>query len=140
MWVRSLSDVITGSALRAIVRVSSTEASDPETGGEMVNTCVAAACSNTASANICLFKFPKDPSLRRQWEKQVQRTRAQWKVTDSSYLCSEHFSPDAFHPDSGIAATFGMKKRETLKPGAVPTIFIRQSTAAIPDSVGSRSN
>ena len=102
--------------------------------GKMVNRCVAAGCSNTASDHVSLFKFPKDPVLRRQWEKQVQRTRAQWKATEHSHLCSEHFPSDAFHIDSAIAATFGMKKKKTLKPGAVPTLFIRPSAAAQPDS------
>ena len=86
----------------------------------MVNRCVAAGCFNTASDRISLFKFPKDPELRKQWEKQVHRTRAQWKATEHSHICSEHFISDAFELDSAIAATFGMKKRKTLKPGAVP--------------------
>ena len=96
--------------------------------------CVPAGCSNTASDHVSLFKFPKDPVLRRQWEKQVQRNRAQWKATEHSHLCSEHFPSDAFHIDSAIAATCGMKKKKTLKPGAVPTLFIRPSAAAQPDS------
>ena len=96
----------------------------------MVNRCVSAGCSNTASDRISLFKFPKDPELRKQWEKQVQRTRAQWKATEQSHICSEHFISDAFELDSTIAATFGMKKRKTLKPCAVPMLFIRQSAAA----------
>ena len=100
----------------------------------MVNRCVAAGCSNTASDNVSLFKFPKDPVLRRQWEKQVQRTRAQWKATEHSHLCSEHFTSDSFYIDSALAATFGIKKKKTLKPGAVPTLFIRPSAAALPDS------
>ena len=37
----------------------------------MVNKCVAAGCSNTSSSSITLFKFPKDPKLRYEWEKQV---------------------------------------------------------------------
>ena len=40
----------------------------------------------------------------------------------------------AFHIDSAIAATFGMKKKKTLKPCAVPTLFIRPSAAAQPNS------
>ena len=83
--------------------------------GKMVNTCIAAGCSNTASDHVSLFKFPKDPVLRRQWEKQVQRTRAQWKATEHSHLCSEHLPSDAFHIDSA-------------------TLFIRPSAAAQPDS------
>ena len=43
----------------------------------MVNKCVAAGCSNTSSSSITLFKFPKDPKLRYEWEKQVLCTRCQ---------------------------------------------------------------
>ena len=43
----------------------------------MVNMCVAAGCSNTSSRSITLFKFPKDPKLRYEWEKQVLCTRCQ---------------------------------------------------------------
>ena len=37
----------------------------------MVNKCVAAGCSNTSSSSITLFKFPKDPKLRYEWEKGI---------------------------------------------------------------------
>ena len=43
----------------------------------MVNKCVAAGCSNTSSSSITLLKFPKDPKLRYEWEKQVLCTRCQ---------------------------------------------------------------
>ena len=33
------------------------------------------------SDNVSLFRSPTDAALRRKWKKQVQRTRAQWKVT-----------------------------------------------------------
>ena len=91
----------------------------------MVNRCVAAGCSNTPSDRVSLFRFPKDKVLRNKWEKQVQRTRAKWKVTEHSYLCSEHFTEDSFEVDSEIASKFGLKKRRRLKSGAVPTIFHR---------------
>ena len=91
----------------------------------MVNRCVAAGCSNTPSDRVSLFRFPKDKVLRNKWEKQVQRTRAKWKVTEHSYLCSEHFTEDSFEVDSEIASKFGLKKRRRLKSGAIPTIFHR---------------
>ena len=61
-------------------------------GKEMVNRCVAAGCFNTHSDRVSLFKFPRDAVLRRKWEKQVQRTRAQWKATEHSILCSDYFT------------------------------------------------
>ena len=50
----------------------------------MVNRCVAAGCSNTPSDCVSLLKLPSDGVLRRIWEKQVQRTLAQWKATKHS--------------------------------------------------------
>ena len=87
----------------------------------MPNRCVAAGCSNIASAEISLFKFPSDSSLRKQWEKQVQRTRAKWKATDHSFLCSVHFAADCFEAEVSLASQFGIAKRRRLKPAAVPS-------------------
>ena len=88
--------------------------------------CVAAGCSNTNANGKSLFRFPRDPSLRAQWNKQVQRTRADWKdATEYSVLCSDHFTSNCFEEDSYIAAQFGIAKRKRLKPDAVPTIFDR---------------
>jgi hypothetical protein len=42
--------------------------------------CIAAGCSNSHKDGISLFKFPSDNKLRKMWIKQVQRTRAKWKV------------------------------------------------------------
>ena len=88
--------------------------------------CVAAGCSNTNADGVSLFRFPRNPSLRAQWNKQVRRTRADWKdATDYSVLCSDHFTTDCFEEDSYIAAQFGITKRKRLKPDAVPTVFHR---------------
>ena len=87
--------------------------------------CVAAGCSNTNADGVSLFRFPRNPSLRAQWNKQVQRTRTDWKdATEYSVLCSNHFISDCFEEDSHIAAQFGIAKRKRLKPDAVPTILI----------------
>ena len=90
---------------------------------QMVNRCVAAGCSNTPSYCVSLFKFPSNGVPRRKWEKQVQRTRDQWKATEHLFLCSDHFTEDCFEIDSALASQFEMNKRRRLKPGAVPTIF-----------------
>ena len=72
--------------------------------------------------------------LRKEWTLQVQRTRASWKPTEYSYLCSEHFTADSFESDSAIAASFGISKRKRLKSDAIPTIFERPA----PESTGKR--
>ena len=92
----------------------------------MVKCCVAVGCSNTHADSVSLFSFLRNPSLCAQWNKQVQRTRADWRdSTDYSVLCSEHFTNDYFEEGSIIAAQFGIQKRRHLKPDAVPTILYR---------------
>ena len=82
----------------------------------MVKRCVAAGCSYTHADGISLFSFPRDPSLRALWNKQVQRTRADWRdATDYSVLCSEHFTKDCFEQGSVMASQFGIQKRRRLK-------------------------
>lgn len=92
----------------------------------MPTRCVAAWCSNTHSDGVSLFRFPRDPVLKEQWVKQVQRTRAQWKPSESSVLCSKHFTDDCFEVAYDLATQFGIKKTRKLKPGAVPSLFLRK--------------
>ena len=99
----------------------------------MVYKCDAAGCSNTSSSTITLFKFPKDPKQRQEWEKQVLRTRCQWKANDHSHLCSQHFTADCLEAESTLAGQFGIKRRRRLKPGAIPTIFPRCPASAVAD-------
>ena len=88
--------------------------------------CVVAGCSNKHSDGVSLFLFPADENLRRQWTKQVQRTRACWKgPTENSCLCSNHFTEDCFDPSSLTASRLGLKRKLLLKPNAIPTVFIR---------------
>jgi hypothetical protein len=61
----------------------------------MPDTWVAYGCSNKQSKGITLFKFPKDPSLKEKWVKQVQRTRDKWQPTPYSRLCCVHFEESA---------------------------------------------
>ena len=92
----------------------------------MVKHCVATGCSNTYSDNLSLFKFPKDPALRRKWVKNVQRTRALWSdPSEYSVLCSQHFDSSCFEPDSELASQMDMQKHRKLKDDAVPTLFER---------------
>ena len=92
----------------------------------MVKRCIAAGCSNTNADGVSLFRFPRDPSLRTKWNKQVQRTRADWKdAIEYSVLCSDHFTSYSFEKESFLAPGFGLAKKKRLKPDAVPTIFHR---------------
>lgn len=96
--------------------------------GEMVKSCVAAGCAKTSNDGISFFKFPSDPIMRQRWTREVQRTRDRWNgPSQHSVLCASHFTADCFEPDSAIAATMGINKRQRLKPDAIPTIFERQA-------------
>ena len=89
----------------------------------MVKHCMAAGCSNIHKDGVSLFMFPKDfpkdPALRRQLTKQVQKTRAQW----SSPTCSVASILIA------IASSRTWWNR-CLKRGAIPTLFDRPTTQA----------
>ena len=89
----------------------------------MVNSCVAAGCTNKHKDGVSLFKFPKDPLLRKQWTDRVKRTRGGWEgPTDHSVLCSAHFTEDCFEK---TLEKYGISQRPKLKKDAVPTIFKR---------------
>ena len=97
---------------------------------DMGKRCITAGCSNMNADGVSLFCFPQNQSLRQQWNKQVQRTHADWKdATEYFVLCSEHFTSDCFGEDSFMAAQFGLTKRKRLKPDVVPTIFHRPAAA-----------
>ena len=98
--------------------------------------CIASGCSNTNSDGVSLFRFSRDPSLRKKWNKQVQRTCANWKdATEYSVLWCDHFTSDCFEMDSFLAAGFGMAKKKCLKPDALPTIFHRPTAATNPSDL-----
>ena len=99
---------------------------------KMPNRCVAAGCSSTASPGIALYKFPNDPVLRKQWERQVQRTRAKWTATECSVLCSKHFTAECFEESATLASQFGIsyKRSISLVRGALPTIFLCAAAVA----------
>ena len=98
----------------------------------MVKRCIAVGCSNTYSDGVSLFQFLRDPAIRAQWTKEVQRTRANWQgPSDYSVLCSNHFTNDCFEEDTIIDARFGIEKQRHLKPKAIPTVFHRQSSTQV---------
>ena len=98
----------------------------------MVQRCVAAGCSNTHKDGFSLFRFPKDPKLRKQWADQVRRTRDKWLgPSEHSVLCSGHFDVSCFEAKAKISESLGLsgKHRLRLKPDAVPTLFRRPSAS-----------
>ena len=88
----------------------------------MPNRCVAAACGNMPSDSVSLFRFPKEPHLCDLWTRQVQRTRANWKPTSASVLCSEHFCVDCFDDIPSLKASLGF----AVLPFSNATIMCRK--------------
>ncbi|XP_061836199.1 uncharacterized protein [Nerophis lumbriciformis] len=90
--------------------------------------CIAAGCSNTNTAGVSLFTFPKDDSQALLWNREVKRTRLDWTThTKYSVLCSDHFERSCFEegPLRRIEMGIATARRLVLKKGAGPTIFIR---------------
>ena len=97
--------------------------------------CVAVACSNTHCDRVSLFRFPRDPNIRKKWVKQVQHTRAKWKPTGNSVLCSEHLEENCFEPIIVAQFRFRIKLTRKLKPDTVSSISSRKRQASTNSSV-----
>ena len=73
----------------------------------MPNRCVVAGCSSIPSDEVTLYKFPKDPVLRKKWIEQVKCTRDRWiGPLENSSLCSNHFTDDCYEQSSLIQHSF----------------------------------
>ena len=67
---------------------------------------------------LTFHQYPKDETRRNLWAKAVRRQNSdgsEWKPTNSSYLCSEHFKPHDFKTNST-----NMRK---LNEDAIPSVF-----------------
>ena len=81
------------------------------------NCCVAFGCSNspTNHPELSYHTFPKNEVRKEKWISAVKRKG--WTPSNSSVLCSAHFSRDSYcRPPGG-------KQRALLKGDAVPSIF-----------------
>ena len=55
--------------------------------------------------------------------------RDKWKPTQYSVLCSLHFEQSCFTADTKLTQSLGLgKRKEKLKPDAVPTLFTKRVT------------
>ncbi|KAM8890214.1 THAP domain-containing protein 6-like isoform 1-T1 [Synchiropus picturatus] len=83
----------------------------------MPDSCAAVGCSSernaeTKSRGITFHRFPKDITLRTQWERAVKRRG--FVASERSLLCSEHFKADDFDRTGQIVR---------LRHGVEPSIF-----------------
>ena len=93
--------------------------------------CAAINCSNDSTANVSFFRFPlRNKKLLERWLIVMRRNSSEekkskrWQPTESSRICSVHFSEDCFTQDLKALRSLSWPiKRLTLKPDAVPSIF-----------------
>ena len=94
-----------------------------------MKTCVAVGCNKSNSDGVSLHKFPNDKVIRKKWVDQVKRHRDKWEPTQYSVLCSLHFEQSCFTADTILTQSLGIgKKKATLKPDAIPTLFTKPVT------------
>ena len=96
---------------------------------EMVNKSMAVGCFNTPSDCESLFKLPSNSVLRCKWEKQVQRTQAQWKVPTTCIFVVTVLLRTVLRSIQHLLLSLESRRGVWLKPGALPTIFHRPSTS-----------
>ena len=89
----------------------------------MVWRCVVYGCGNiTVESEVSVHEFPPASSkLRGSWTRFVQRTRDRWHPTNTSYICSKHFTSDSYH--NWMQYEMGLAKKLILKKEAIPTIY-----------------
>lgn len=90
--------------------------------------CSALGCSNKGSVKstmLSFFRFPLSIPEGKQWIQNCGRT--DWQPSRYNRICSAHFEEACFEEDM-FYEIMGQdptkrRRRRTLKPGSVPTIF-----------------
>ncbi|VVC40044.1 Zinc finger, C2CH-type,Kelch repeat type 1 [Cinara cedri] len=84
----------------------------------MVKTCSVPLCEGVASkqCNIKLFKFPTSIKLQKKWLKSITLHYPNFKLGDSSFMCSKHFVKMDFIKSTRAKTFF-------LRANAVPSMF-----------------
>lgn len=90
--------------------------------------CCAVGCSNDSRSvskehGISFHLLPTENSLLQK--RLAKISRVDFVVTKDTRLCSDHFESDCFERDLK-AELLGLKSKRTLKPDAVPTIFVHR--------------
>ena len=90
----------------------------------MVTRCIIKGCGKAKRDGVSHHRFPSDPLYKKVWINFVQRTRPDFKRPSfCSYLCSDHFTTDMFHPASLNRIKHGLSDRYHLTNIAIPTIL-----------------
>lgn len=84
------------------------------------------SCKNSSnSKDVSFHKFPND-YRRIAWIRFVQRHRPAWQPSQSSVLCSSHFTPESYEKrlDITLEMDVNSKTKPWLSKTAVPSIDI----------------
>ena len=74
-----------------------------------------------ATPGVSLRLFPKDESVRRQWEDFVHKHRPDFKPINTSVLCSVHFAPECFTRHDRAESKHNISGSRHLERGSIPT-------------------
>jgi len=85
--------------------------------------CIANGCSNTCNTpGKSLHRFPKDCMRRKEWIRRISKKNL--NPTNSTYVCSDHFTPDSFKYDAALLRRLDHSFRcRRLRQDAIPTLF-----------------
>lgn len=81
-------------------------------------------CSQRCGGRVSFHRIPSDQKTRKIWVNRIPRVNP--RPVAYSYVCSDHFTEDAFEV-SFMEQLTGEKQRRRLRTGAIPTIFSRRS-------------
>ncbi|GBM20603.1 hypothetical protein AVEN_261721-1 [Araneus ventricosus] len=99
--------------------------------------CVPGCQSNRKKPYVSVFQFPKSPGFRNLWLKRVGRPLL--KVSENIGVCIKHFEKNCI-VDYKDWKGEGGRKRITVKPGAVPSIFDKEENDSFSDDADATSS
>ncbi|KAF8786111.1 MYND-type zinc finger-containing chromatin reader ZMYND8-like isoform X2 [Argiope bruennichi] len=99
--------------------------------------CVPGCPSNRKKPYVSVFQFPKSPGFRNLWLKRIGRPLL--KVSENIGVCIKHFEKNCI-VDYKDWKGEGGRKRITVKPGAVPSIFDQEEIDSLSDDADATCN
>ena len=88
-------------------------------------TCAVPGCNNASGEGdkVSTFALPKAPVQKKEW---IERLNREGVTPEKSRVCEIHFAQECFvPPEENKGARGKVLKRKALKPGAMPSLFLR---------------
>lgn len=101
----------------------------------MPNCCQVNLCRNGLKnePNLQCFEFPKTPDIKRRWIKQLKKS-PDFEPKRHHRVCSRHFIDSDFLISTSITG----KQLKSLKPDAIPTLFLKGETEVVEEAMESQ--